>query len=983
MSSIYKIFILTIISILAISTQAQPIIPANTKENNDSIVKARLTTYFATYPIQCTQPNKLNDVQINKDIKRIDIYANEGFGEQPFREAMVNKIYSDIKRLMPDEFKSYTIEVYTDNNSIENLIPDFYRTRNKDNTRLLTNKTYEGVPWVKNISDPVKITEGLQDKHLLIAPSHGRYYSGADKTWQWQRLRLFCTCEDMLSSSFVLPYVIPMLQNAGAVVFDPRERDTQHNEVIVDNDTIRDHSIYTEVNDGQYKWFTPDSCKGFAWKQNTYQDGQNPFETGTYRAIQTENQGQKAFTEWIPSIPEAGKYAVYVSYHTLPNSVTDAKYEVFHKGGITTFRVNQQMGGGTWVYLGTFSFDNGKHDYDMVVLSNESKENGVITADAVRFGGGMGNIERGGMTSGLPRYLEGARYMAQWSGFSQNVYDGYDGNSDYKDDINTRSLEGNYLSGGSIFNPNQKGLNVPIELSLALHTDAGYTTNNDFIGSLSIFTTNFNNGLLNSGISRYTSRDFCDMMLTQINQDIDKTFNIKWKRRGMWDKNYSETREPASSSIILELLAHQNFSDVIYAHDPVFKFTVGRAAYKAILRYETSQHNENYVVAPLPVKNFAINFGQKDNSLILSWDDTPDPLEPSAVATKYKVYTRIDNLGFDNGVLTSDHSIAVNIKPGSIYSFKVAAVNHGGESFPSEILCAYKSPKEIGKALIINGFTRLSGPTVINDSIRQGFDITQDPGVPYMQDITLCGKQQYFGRDGIGLQSANGMGYSGTELEGQILAGNTFDYPFIHGEAMMASGKYSFISTSASAFEEGIVPTTDIKVIDLILGLQKTDSITTKIRGVSYKMLPVAMQNRLISFCNSGKKGLLISGSYIGSDMNETDNDRKFTADYLHYIPGNSARYVQGTNITGTGCAFNIYRDINAISYPVFAPDCLQPTVGTIPILRYADGVSIAGIEWKGKDKYRTVALGFPLESIQSSTDRGALMQKILQFFSK
>lgn len=51
----------------------------------------------------------------------------------------------------------------------------------------------------------------------------------------------------------------------------------------------------------------------------------------------------------------------------------------------------------------------------MVVLSNESKQKGVVCADAVRFGGGMGNIERGGETSGMPRYLEGARYSAQWA----------------------------------------------------------------------------------------------------------------------------------------------------------------------------------------------------------------------------------------------------------------------------------------------------------------------------------------------------------------------------------------------------------------------------------------------------------------------------------------------------------------------------------------------------------------------------------------
>lgn len=62
----------------------------------------------------------------------------------------------------------------------------------------------------------------------------------------------------------------------------------------------------------------------------------------------------------------------------------------------------------------------------MVVLSNESSENGVICADAVRFGGGMGNISRG-TVSGLPRYLEGARYSAQWAGMPYDVYGGKQG----------------------------------------------------------------------------------------------------------------------------------------------------------------------------------------------------------------------------------------------------------------------------------------------------------------------------------------------------------------------------------------------------------------------------------------------------------------------------------------------------------------------------------------------------------------------------
>jgi hypothetical protein len=36
--------------------------------------------------------------------------------------------------------------------------------------------------------------------------------------------------------AYVVPYLAPMLENSGAVVFLPRERDIQVNEVIVDND---------------------------------------------------------------------------------------------------------------------------------------------------------------------------------------------------------------------------------------------------------------------------------------------------------------------------------------------------------------------------------------------------------------------------------------------------------------------------------------------------------------------------------------------------------------------------------------------------------------------------------------------------------------------------------------------------------------------------------------------------------------------------
>lgn len=93
----------------------------------------------------------------------------------------------------------------------------------------------------------------------------------------------------------------------------------------------------------------------------------------------------------------------------------------------------------------------------MVILTNASEDKGFVTADAVRFGGGMGNVSRNGLTSGLPRCLEGARYYAQWAGAPDSIYNSKGGTDDYKDDINVRSRMTNWLAGGSCFMPKAEG----------------------------------------------------------------------------------------------------------------------------------------------------------------------------------------------------------------------------------------------------------------------------------------------------------------------------------------------------------------------------------------------------------------------------------------------------------------------------------------------------------------------------------------------
>lgn len=953
------------------------LLPAQDIEQN---VEERLQRFFKEYTTRAVDIGtcKLDSFRIDFRKKRLLVYANERFAYQPLRPENVEAIYRHLKQILPGPVNYFNLTLLANRKSIEELIPNFYRKGKKDKARLFGNLDYKGAPWVTRASRPYEVTHGLQGRHIALWQSHGNYYINRKEQWGWQRPRLFCTTEDQFTQSFVLPYLLPMLENAGACVFTPRERDTQKQEVIVDNDghPAGENSFYLEVKSRKARW-EPTTRPGFAQRKRIYQDHENPFLTGTARFAPTEKKKDKAFAEWVPDIPETGEYAVYVSYQTLPGSVSDAKYLVFHKGGVTEFKVNQQMGGGTWVYLGTFAFDKGRNDYGMVVLSNESKEKGVVCADAVRFGGGMGNIARGGQTSGLPRYLEGARYSAQWAGMPYAVYGGYEGKNDLNDDINVRSRAVNYLAGRSLFNPAEEGLGIPFEMSMALHSDAGFSREDGIIGTLGIYTTHCNGGKLHAGTDRHASRDLSDILLTQLQRDIRSTFNVDWTRRSLWDRNYSETRLPAVPSAIIELLSHQNFADMRLGHDPNFKFTVGRSLYKAILQYLSSQHGKEYVVQPLPVSHFAIRFGNKKNTLELSWQGEEDPLEPTAKPREYMVYTRIGRGGFDNGVRVSSPSHQVEIEPGIVYSFKVTAVNRGGESFPSEILAAYMAKQEKGRVLIVNGFDRVSGPAVVDTPESAGFDLSQDPGVPYLYDLSLCGTQQNFDRKEIGKR----LGESSDEYEGMKIVGNTFDYPFLHGKAIQAAGNYSFVSCSDEAVEKGLLSLEAYPIVDYILGLEKEDQASHPARNTSYyKTFSSRMQEKLTSYCRSGGN-LLVSGAYVGSDMEQSPGNREFAGNILKYRYGGSLKTDgECIGVQGLGRTFTLPRLPNEESYPVTAPDCLLPTSTAFPVMTYTAGNASAAVAYPGKD-YRTFVMGFPFESIREEAVRASVMASILRFF--
>ena len=932
----------------------------------------RLQEYFWKYKpkgTRLTQPPRMLDYQLDNTARTLTIVADEFFAAQEFTPEITEHIYKKVKGELPKVYRDYQVTIVTNGMSIDELIPNRL-SKNVDKTRLWGDINYDGNPWVTNISQPVKLTHGLQGRHISLWASHGRFYDQKRGYWRWQRPKLFGTTEDLFTQTIVIPYLIPMLEQSGAIVFTPRERDWQKEELIVDNDgSLRN---YIEVA-SQGKW-QQTSMPGFAWHSGTYSDGENPFEAGSARMTKTtSSKSRYNLATYQPDFRKAGRYAVYVSYQTLPNSVDDVLYTVWHRGERTQFHVNQQMGGGTWVYLGTFDFDAGYSEFNRVTVSNQSDQKGVVTTDAIRFGGGMGNIERFGTVSGLPRALEGARYSAQWAGMPYPVYSSKNGVDDYADDINVRSHMTNLLGGGSCYMPTVNGRKVPIELSLAIHSDAGYARDGEgLIGSLSICTTGFNNGKLNAGISRMASRDFADALLSNELLDVKYKYG-NWNRRELFDRNYSETRLPEVPSAILETMSHQNFPDMRYGQDPNFRFTLARSIYKTILRYVNDQHGTPFVVAPLAPDNFRIEF-LKNDEVRLSWNAVNDPQEPTSAPTGYILYTAIGEADFDNGTyIRSKNSYDMKLEPGMLYHFKVAAVNRGGQSFPTEVLSAYYNPFATKTILVVNGFHRVSSPAIRNNAEEQGFDLDEDPGITYGPTYGWSGRQINFDRTQMGIEDG-GLGYTGEELTGMLIAGNDFNYVKTHAEAIASTVKYNIISCSSEALETAKLKLKDIAAIDLILGLERNDGHSLSY----YKTFNSSMQHTLQQFTKSGG-ALLVSGAYIGSDMQNQDEQR-FLANILKCQYGGRS-LAEANVVSGLGTDFQYWKELNEEHYAATSADILHPVKPAYTAMQYADGYG-AAVAYQGKD-YRAFVMGFPFECIKDAQKRSSIMQGLLNYLTK
>ena len=134
---------------------------------------------------------------------------------------------------------------------------------------------------------------------------------------------------------------------------------------VVGAETILDNTASSGVT-ATSGWAASTGTSGYYGNNYLHDNNTNNPETVTY----------------VPTLAGTGLRDVYVRWTAATNRATNARYIITHAGGSATVFQSQRVSGGTWVKLGTWSFDAGMSG--TIVVSNDGAD-GYVVSDAIRF----------------------------------------------------------------------------------------------------------------------------------------------------------------------------------------------------------------------------------------------------------------------------------------------------------------------------------------------------------------------------------------------------------------------------------------------------------------------------------------------------------------------------------------------------------------------------------------------------------------------
>jgi hypothetical protein len=780
-------------------------------------------------------------------------------------------------------------------------------------------------------------TGAFTGRIIFTSAGHGWTWGGSSWVTQrgvtWEMLEDYGNLDQMTLFAF---YCF----NAGATVVPFRPIGHQTNEVVLDNDSPGVTFSGT--------WFNSTATIFYG------SAGDVPYRYAALDATET------ATATYTPTIPQAGFYPIY-TWVRVGSDRGHQLYRIRHTGGESEVRVPHHMVGSGWIYLGTYYLNAGANAASgSVVISNlRSTTNGTYAfADAIRFGNGMGSINRGGGVSGYPREEECARYWVQaglGQGQSTSLYDGSgDDNSDNVGTPPRAAAEMNRETAGNLFK----------RLYVSFHSNAsGLGTNSTARGNTGLY----NDEALFPGTSTSNQLRLAEIIATNVNNAL-KTLTVPAFEVG-WTNNRSSLTYARSDfafgeirgdvinwemdATILEVAFHDNYYDALLMRDPKVRNGMARAAYQGVVRYMNQFDAAPLSFLPEPPGN--VRAVATTDGIAISWN-TPVAEFSTGPAAGYVVYQSTDGFGFGqpirvNGGAATSFTVT-NLAADTDYYFRVAAFNAGGESFPSATVgCRRSSNPMQSRVLFVNAFDRFDRTT----NLRQ---------TPSAQNYVPPGN-------------------TGTMERVMPRANNAFDYVVPHGKAISAFGM-PFDSCHRQAITDNVVALTNYQIVIWEAG----QNLTNNFRG--------AERNVITNFQNGGGH-LFVSGADIAWDLDRasgpTAADRAFLNNWLRADLGgdannNSGSYTFSANPTSifAGNGNGTFDGGGQGIYWVQAPDRLTPLgSGTIAALNYGGGPGgTAAVQYDGSaGGGRVVYFGFPFETITSASLRNTYMADMLRFFSK
>jgi hypothetical protein len=527
-------------------------------------------------------------------------------------------------------------------------------------------------PAGPSADSPGETSGSLSGKAVYMSQCHGWKWYDSLNNFSTQRGNLYDTVEDFHNPEGADQYLIRYLENAGARVYTVRDRDLNPAQDIVDDGEQGYAESGAGFVDGVSGW-----GRGAPWAY-----GSTPFTTGGTRDFPADGG---AVATWKPAVPEDGQYAVYVSWDSDAANAPDAHYRITGPAAVIDRYFDQRVHGSTWQYVETLWLPAGVGGLTVELVGDSATAGATLSADAVRIGGGIGDVSRHGEVTDRPAWEEGGILSTQRNGAPTSVYDPYSDGDGSDPSSRSRWADWEHPSGEDA-------------VYLSWHSNGGGGT------GTSTFTYEGTSGSAVEG-----SWELGELVQNEIVDAIRVQWDSDWTSRGHRTAAFSEVNPSHNNetpAALVELAFHDHEGDVELLKDPRFRDDASRAMARAIIRYFAERDGLTAAFPPEPPIELAV-MHDADGALEASWSTGPVGAPWGDAATAFLVETSEDGRSWRAALSTTDTSLALPVAKGDTVFVRVSAENDGGVSFPSETMGGRRSPDGSAPALVVAAFDRL------------------------------------------------------------------------------------------------------------------------------------------------------------------------------------------------------------------------------------------------------------------------------------